>query len=211
MILFINYYKDKYPQRQAELDFCLQKNIENEYIDSIVAFHDENTTVPDLPKLIPVLHPVRPAYGDYFRLASNFTGIKMLSNSDIYFDETVRYCNEIRKGEVFVLCRYEQKNGELKFYNNGGSQDVWVWKGDINLKVDFTLGTVGCDNRLAFLLYEAGFKLRSPSLSIHSIHLHNTHIRHYDFRNKIQRPYLVVNYHTIEDRTTEVIQNILWT
>jgi len=42
MILVTSYYKTHDPERQKELDECLIKNVENEYITKIYLLNDKN-------------------------------------------------------------------------------------------------------------------------------------------------------------------------
>jgi len=133
-------------------------------------------------------------------MGNNFSGIKILANTDIYFNDTLKHCEKIEAGQVFALCRWDYKIGPLKFYDKRDSQDVWIWRGDLKLKTSFPLGVPGCDNKIAYLLYSAGYEVKSPSLSIQAIHLHMTGIRNYSQKDRIEKPYLYLQYHTIDDQ-----------
>lgn len=192
MILLVNYYKDKNKERQAEIDECLRKNIEHPLIDRIIIFKDEHIEVPADKKIIPVRWNGRPSYSDYFRIGSKYNDIKILANSDIYFDESLEYCNTIKDKQVFALCRWNKVNGSIEFYNRIDSQDVWIWKGNVSVQCNFGLGFAGCDNSIAYKLTEAGYKVLSPSKKIKAIHFHDSGIRNYlsEKMERINGPYM---------------------
>ncbi len=196
MILMINYYKDENPARQAEIDECLRKNIEHPLIDHILIFKEENVAVHKNKKIIPVNWKGRPTYSDYFRIGSKYNDIKILANSDIYFDSSLMYSKKIRFNQVYALCRWTEVNGTLKFYNHKDSQDVWIWLGKINVNCEFSLGVPGCDNAIAYLLASSGYRVLSPSKSVKAIHLHNSGVRNYiKNKDRVQGPYLYLKYY----------------
>ena len=109
--------------------------------------------------------------------------VNVLANLDIYFDKTIEMAKWIKSDIAYCLTRWEDDGkGNLKTFaeKHGGypgewSQDAWVFTGDKirDFKADFQLGKPGCDNHLAFLLNQAGFKLLNPALDIKAIHCHN--------------------------------------
>jgi len=198
MILLINYYIDKNPIRQKEIDFCLEKNIGNPAIKSIVVFHDINCRLPKSTKIIPVKYHGRPTYSEYFKYGNNFNGVKILANSDIYFNETIRFCDKIKENQVYALTRW-QDGKPLRFYNKNNSQDVWVWRGSVNIESDFGLGVAGCDNKIAYLLQSNGYDVSNPSLTIQAIHYHRSEIRNYRPKDKLPGPYMNVRFHAIDE------------
>lgn len=73
--LLVQYYADSSAERQAEIDECLKKNVENEYIDKIYLFIDnENVKVPQFAagasKVIPVRLNRRLKFKDAFAYCS---------------------------------------------------------------------------------------------------------------------------------------------
>jgi len=81
------------------------------------------------------------------------------------------------------------------------SQDVWIFNNKINksINADFSLGVLGCDNRLSFLLNESGYNVTNPSKTIRCIHRHNSNIRNYtrDYYDpnycRVSEPYLFID------------------
>lgn len=198
MILIINWYIDPDPVRQAELEECLLRNIDNPYIERIVALDEEGTEIIDHPKVIPHPFDGRPSYSDFFKVGNGYDGVKVLANSDIFFDDTIELANRIKERQFFVLCRYEvDVSGNVKFSDNIGMHDVWIWRGINNIQTSMGLGRWGCDHHIAGLMVRAGWAVFSPSKSIRSFHLHNSGVRRY-VQERILRPVAHVTPDTIE-------------
>lgn len=199
MILLINYYIDKRTERQEELERCLQLNLDHPMIDKVVMLHKKEVPLPEHEKIVSVVIYDRPSYSEFFKIGNSYEGVKILANSDIYFNQTLHLAERIKKGEVYALCRWNYQSGILKFYDHRDSQDVWIWRGDLKVKADFPLGVPGCDNKIGFLIHSAGYEVKSPSLSIQAIHLHQSGIRNYSNKDIIDEPYLYLKYHTIDN------------
>lgn len=183
--LLVNTYKSDSQTRQIELDICLEKNMALPFL-----------TVHDIQP--------RPTFNDYFKVTCNNFGkddIFVIANSDIFFDETLLLANQIKHGEVYALTRYDIKRGQARFFDRPDSQDVWIFRGGINPieGADFHLGVGGCDNRIAYLLNKAGYKVTNPSLSIKTYHLHESGIRTFDYKihKVVPPPYLTIKPTTL--------------
>jgi len=189
MILIINYYQDSNSLRQIELDECLKRNIDNEFIHAIIVFHEYNVKIPSkfVKKIIPKLWPNKPTYKEMFEEGSKYPGIKIIANSDIYFNETLDYANNIQERQVYALCRWDETHNYLKFYNKLDSQDVWIWKDKINVDCNFGLGIPGCDNALLYNIERKGHEVLSPSKQIQAIHLHHTQVRNYEISRNVNK------------------------
>lgn len=198
MILLINYYTDSNPARQAELAECLQKNLEHPLISKVVIFHEEGVLLPQNDKITPVLCSGRPSYSHFFDFGSKFEDVKILANTDIYFNNSLLFAEMVKPNQVFALCRWEYEGGKLRFLNNKYSQDAWIWRGSITAQCNFSLGVPGCDSAAAHILDAAGYQVKSPSLSICAIHLHGSQVRNYNPANKIPPPHLPLRYSTIK-------------
>ena len=183
--LLVNTYKSDSQARATELYKCFLFNKELTFL----TIHD--------------IQP-RPTYNDYFKVICHKIGkgyfsnddIFLIANSDIYFDETLLLANQIKHGEVYALTRYDIKRGQARFFDRPDSQDVWIFRGGINPieGADFHLGVGGCDNRIAYLLNKAGYKVTNPSLSIKTYHLHESGIRTFDYKKHkvVPPPYLTL-------------------
>jgi len=200
-ILFTSLYKDKNPIRQKELELCLIMNIRNEDIHEIQIFVEGD--LKDFPFLdnekVHVILASRPTYSDFFKKANEVCSpkdIAILSNTDIFFDESIKLVDRITENECFALSRYDyKKTGGIVLHNEQWSQDVWIFKGGVKKPIrvcDFFMGIPGCDNRIAYEIHNAGYFLRNPAHSIRTIHYHLSDLHTYDERRKIPKPYLPV-------------------
>lgn len=169
--LFFNWYKN--PERQHEIDFCLQKN--REVFDNVTVVQG------------------RPTFDQLFQATKLFSNsVNCFCNSDIYFTDLSQIRN-IKENECYALSRYDQKDGYVSFFNRADSQDAWVFKGAVkNVQAPFPMGLWGCDNRLAYEIKRAGYDLKNPSLSIKTIHLHAIDRRNHKRtpENTVPGPYL---------------------
>lgn len=187
--LFINYFDHSNPARKKEIEFCLEKNEANTYIDKIIIVNRNE----------------RAAYGDFFRAMSDYPkDVNIIANADIYFDETINLANGIKDSQCYALTRWENHNGSIieftQRHNKRSappqwSQDAWIFRGStkpeyydnveairdnkIREMIPFCLGIPGCDNKIAALLTEKGFKVTNPSKSIRAIHKHKNEDRTY--------------------------------
>lgn len=197
MVLLINWYIDPNPARQAELQECLERNLENMYIDRIVVLTEPDTPLMKNGRIIRVPFTGRPTYTDFFNAGNKYEGVKVVANSDIYFDDSIVYAGEVMPGQVFALCRWDVTPKGVKFLNNINSQDVWVWRDQVKVTTSMTLGRWGCDNHIAGLLHSEGYAVLSPSLTIKAYHLHNSGVYHYR-PEPIPLPRAFLQYYTID-------------
>ena len=167
--LFFNYYEDK--DRQKEIDYCLEKNK--------LAFDNV------------IIVKGRPTFNELFALTKDYPNdINIFCNSDICF-LNIDLLPLIEANECWALTRYEPTG----FYNRADSQDAWIFRGVVkNIDANFTMGKWGCDNRLAFEIQKAGYKISNPSLSIKTMHLHAVDNRNHKRtpENTIPPPYLTL-------------------
>lgn len=196
--LLISWYSENDPVRKSELLKCLNNNISNTSISSIICLLEgpEPPVVSPKIKYIHIDH--RPTYNDFFRLATD--DINVLCNSDIYFDATISLVENITDRDFLCLTRWDVvkvcQDGNIMIPNGhkifkegrGDSQDVWIWRGKTSLSCDFCLGMPGCDNRLA---HEASlfYNISNPSLSIKPYHEHSSDDRTYTRSMAIPPPY----------------------
>ena len=183
--LFYNYYEDKNPARKREINMCLQRNLSNKFINTIIIESDQKLS-----------------YNYFFQQINKITtpdDINIICNSDIFFDDTIALASNIKEKEVYALTRWDWKNENSSiFFNRADSQDVWIVRGKVeNVYGDFTLGIRGCDNRIAHEFHKAGYNVLNPSRSIKTYHVHNSAVRNYTFKDVVQPPYLTVEPYTL--------------
>jgi hypothetical protein len=189
--LFTTYYQAKSLERQAEYDFCINKNkvagFDRIYIlvenirDLNFAYNKFHVEVINIDR--------RPTFRDFFDFlsAESFQdSINVVANTDIFFlnmQQVDQNLARLQKGKTcFALTRYDyHTNRPSDLHDVPDSQDTWVFNGNNKLDevqdVNFTMGLAGCDNRLAFELQKAGFEVLNPSRSIYTYHYHDVPIR----------------------------------
>ena len=149
------------PERQAELLECWRLN--DGVFDAVTA-----------PK-------GRPTFSELFALCKP-EAVNVIANSDIHFERTgLDLMDEICGNECFALSRWDGgKAGGYRLWDHADSQDAWVFRGiPQGINAPFTMGIAGCDNKLAWLIDQAGYVLRNPSRTIRAYHLHNVQWRSY--------------------------------
>jgi hypothetical protein len=194
MNLFINYYDSS--TRQEELDFCLKKNLANKLIKRIVIFN-ESKRVFRQKKVIAINVETRPTYQEFFDLTKDYPNdVNIITNTDIYFDETIKHAENVKENVCYALTRHEKRGDRLVPFEqahnsspkSGYSQDTWIFKGTVKSghydtvlairtsdrrhdEIKFTMGVPGCDNILAFLLKQS-YQVLNPGTTIRCIHNH---------------------------------------
>lgn len=193
IVLYLPFYTPGDEARAAELRACLANNLANAEVDRVVLLQDDDTVHPDATdKLTVVRLRQRPTYLDWVRHAqANYPeSIKVLANSDIYFDDSLAGIREIftHDPQAFLaLTRYDRVAGDLVAHPTPHwSQDTWAFGPqasiDANMRreIDIPLGVPRCDNKIAYLFSINGFTVYNPISQIRSIHLHETALRYYD-------------------------------
>lgn len=195
--LLIPFYKDKKNSRNKELLYCLKKNLSNKLITQVIAVCDSRIKLKHHPKIHVIINDgVRQKFSHLSELGGLFNpnGINIIANADIFFkDEDIKKLIKIDyTNNVVALSRWDIiKNSKPKHHDHKDSQDVWAFKGKLNIDGDFEMGKAGIDNRLA---YEIGlnYNIVNPSNTIKSYHLHLSNIRNYEPKDSVPPPYLRV-------------------
>lgn len=174
--LFYNYYEDKHPFRKQEIDYCLKRNLENQALTTIV-----------------VDSPGKPTYDFFFEKINAVTGpddINIICNSDIFFDDTIKFVEKIQPKEMYALLRWEWVPGGARFYERPDSQDTWIVRGKVEgVFGGFSLGIRGCDNRIAHEFLKAGYDVKNPAKTIRTYHVHTSMVRNYTMADVVPPPY----------------------
>lgn len=133
----------------------------------------------------------RPTFAELFAVANRLTApddINVIANTDVSFDDTIRAADDnLDIGECWALSRDDNHSAD--------SQDAWVFYGPIIVppECDFAAGIPGCDNRLAFLLDQVGYRLTNPCHTVRVRHHHASGIRRYHRRFDLVRgPYKMI-------------------
>jgi hypothetical protein len=214
MILVTTYYNTLNEDRNNEINKCLCKNYENKYIEKIYLLNNKEYDLNFLPinnrKVIQHIISNDDNYILKYNDAINFINknlknkICILSNSDIYFDNSISKINHRNiNNHCFALLRYdedENDNSIKKIFTRfneprDDSQDCWIFKSPLNIDlniINFSFGTLGCDSILATNIYESGLKISNPSLDIVTTHLHKIDYRTYNCDHRIHGKYCLL-------------------
>ena len=171
--LFVQNVKTDNEYRNKEYEKCLLINTYNRYIDNIFVLNSENGMM---------------TYSKFIEFTKMYSDdINVLSNADIFFDESIDLCRHMAEEDAYALSRWDLPDGtiESKFLDahivNGQSraQDVWVVKGKVKegINGEFCLGQRGCDNVFAAELESVGYNVTNPCLDIIAYHLHTASFR----------------------------------
>ena len=203
-VLITSLYNEKIQKRLKEYIYCLEKNCAHGLIDEVHVIYDTSKDTPSKNKLLTYLKDKdlkikyikgRPSYGFCFDLANTLypdRGI-ILSNADIYFDETLHTLEGYDLTNKFLaLTRWEkdknltlnpyQKSKKGVVYHKNCSQDSWIFTTPIKMfprYCSISLGTPGCDNSLAYVVWKKGLHIINPCLTIKCHHKHDSGIKHY--------------------------------
>lgn len=219
IILIQQYYLNNNKNRQAELKYCLKKNLENKYISHIYLLNEKIYTLEELGldkdssynKLTQIDISKRLTFKDAFQFIKthNINGYCVISNLDIFFNDTINQLkfSYLHKEKCCLgLTRYEYKDDDNYYFdkifiNKGWSQDTWILHSNSIVKelyeldiFDFNLGIPGCDNKILYLLYHLKFNLVNCPTLINIFHYHTTNIRNYivNKESPIPPPYLLL-------------------
>ena len=212
MILLTTYYIPNLIARQKEIDRCLLHNIENQYIDSIYLLNNQMYDLSHLPDPNHKIHQIIISHNPTYQLRykdaieymnQHFIGkICILSNSDIYFNETLYKLYSVSfQNKLFALLRYdEEENGNKNIFSRHNlprtdSQDSWIFQSPLQVdtnKLDFSMGTLGCDNIFANIIYQSNIIISNPCYDIETIHVHYSNYRSYSIDNRIHGTYCLL-------------------
>lgn len=151
--LFFNNFQDSRPNKQKEIEFCLNKNRDNHLISVVVVQTNSETT-----------------YDTFFQQINAVSGpddINVICQSDIFFDDTIALLRHLRQKQVYALSSWSWLPGGSIFGGSSECQDSWAFRGPItNVFGGFVIAQKGSDNRLAYEFHKAKYKVFNPSKSV---------------------------------------------
>jgi hypothetical protein len=220
VFLIQQYYVPNTTVRRKEINYCLKKNVSSKLFDKIILLNEKvydkyDCNVMDDPVIQQVVIKKRLTYFDVMKFAKEnlpkYSYI-VLSNSDIYFNNTIHSMFKIDMTKTFMaLLRFDLK-GDLfdkEFQNihifgpRNDSQDTWIWQNTPDIFIDpnsnFPLGKRGCDNAITSIFLKHKYRVINPALSIQTIHVHMSEQRTYSKTEIVQYPfYVLVKPHNIQ-------------
>ena len=206
--VFCQFFISPNARRNAELKYCLKKNVENQHITNIYLLNERIYTPSELGimsnKIIQIDTKQRLKYSHVFKYINDnqITGYNTLINLDIFFDDSLKnlYISGIHLHKTaFALLRYEYNNIDISlsrlFGPRSDSQDTWIIHSNFVVKepaFNFQFGMPGCDNKMIYLLNVLGFKISNDPFFIKTYHYHATQERSYTAKDRIPEPWGVV-------------------
>lgn len=205
--LFVQWYNG---DNIENIEKCILNNIDNKNIDKVHIFCENDTKkylpakILNSPKCATSTINKRLSYSDWILYSNkHYAGyIKILSNSDIYFDETISIIKQKKfsRNLVYAITRKDlDQNGNIvyshDYYEDSScptnplySHDAWIYyegpylpDEDIQEYFDFDLGKGNCDRLFKKFLNKQQIKVENLYPEINAIHI--------DYRKKKNREY----------------------
>lgn len=198
--VYTSYFLASSPERQAELDYCLTRNLQNDNIRRLTIFADplaiQNifSVTADYGMLQNKLNPVSletaPCYTHWLSAARRRSGISVFANADIYFDSSITLLSGYLQHERSLVClsRYEVlHDGTIAPHPQPKwSQDVWAIRHDDIEHITFLdqlhvrTGLCRCDSHFAYYFAIHGWSLFNPMTEVLCYHKHASKVRTYN-------------------------------
>ena len=173
--LIVQYCNDHRPERQAEFDFCVRRNLDNPYVERLHNLVERATVIPDEFCSHPKYNEFRVhrwmTYRDAIDYANRelFGEMVCIANLDIFLDaddtEWPAAARLNRQGIVLCLSRHEF-DGEGSAYKDpilaklafAHTQDAWVFRAPLHVEdCEFEIGMLGDENAFAERLRRSGY------------------------------------------------------
>jgi len=223
IVMITQFFISPNEERNREVQRVLEENCANAEIDEIHLLNEEYFDLPVLqhPKIRQFNLGKRLSYYDAFYYSHMNLGrdvVKILCNNDMTYDaadlQCLRYYNfeplwNMKK--VMCLLRYEKTREQRTYLSHtlvrdgkAFSADTWIYV-DINpsKQMDFYLGLLACDIRIAKLLETHKYTPINPCLSIRSYHNHFS-----GFRKSTQATRVKGEYKRLDVLLDEEIERI---
>ncbi len=199
--LIQQYFTHPKPRRAREIAACLERNLENPYIDGVLLLNEvDEPALPTSTKLVTRVIGRRLTYFDVLDAIRNAPEIPanafvVFANSDIWCDESLRVLWSIPMVErrlFLALLRWEA-DGRI-FGPRPDSQDTWiVAKATVDFvpteeEFGYPFGKPACDNAIAVDFLRKRCLVVNPAYSIKTHHMHESNIRDYNPRDALYKP-----------------------
>ena len=181
--LYSSFFIHPDPERQSEYEKCLLGNSFLEQHVFVDTHESEEWVHKHCPSAITHKTDGIQTFKTLFENGED-EYINIVVNADILLDETVFRLRFIDLENTFLCLARWEENIEPNIVMpcmDVGSQDTWVWKGKLKNSdvLTFNIGTPGCDNKITFEMYVAGYKIGNTAVDIVCLHKHASNIRSY--------------------------------
>ena len=178
--------------RNDELRQCLNKNLENDFVEKIHLYVDDDEAFDYVKtlnndKITVISVGTKPLYSDLFSYALDNLQNKicMITNSDIYIhelDEHLVHGLNANHDVVFALTRYEHDLSCPLISHPCGSHDCFIFKSPLNFhdrieNIKHVQHHWGAEGIILYELAQNNIKLLNPCFQIKIVHLHKTGLR----------------------------------
>ena len=173
--IIIQYCNDARPQRQAEYDECVRRNLAHPFVKAVHNLVEPKTTVPQELRSHSKYVEKRLERWMTYKDALDYAGATLsgevicISNLDIFLDPECDWSplrQWLSDNRQIVLCqaRWEfdpagprYKDPQLEKLAFCNSQDAWFFLAPLEVaNCDFEIGTLGCDNAFAHRVKTSG-------------------------------------------------------
>ncbi len=186
--LFTTIYRETTEQRRREYAYCLQKNLDCKAISQICILDENYGELPSHWKIATRIVSIRPTYHDFFEWINTSAlqdDFSIIANTDIELDDTIEIIQRFdwRNPKLcLALSRWDiDEHGRATLFEHGDSQDAWIFKGKIEgVNGNFPLGVYDCDNKIAWELEQAGYRVINPCYAVRIYHHHQCGYRSYE-------------------------------
>lgn len=226
--LLMPWYNSKNKQRIKELNYCLERNIENDNIKEIVLFYElllnekVDMSLFSKSKVRVIFCRVNNCRRISFNMLADWANNNLfnknviISNNDIFYDDSIKRLNELDLHKQFVSLtrtnyeKYEGYNGLWEPHS--ASQDSWIFRTPLKLlEEDIYLGWIQCDNIISYYYDKMNYQVVNPQKSVKAWHVHlenNTlNMRNiYDYTNT--HPIKFVSLLSIEEINSDNLKYI---
>ena len=203
LVLILQFYKSPNKERNKEIQKCLKKNLENEFVDEIFLFTEgTNLNIPSDKKIKEIPLKTRLSYANCIDAIQRLIGpgkLVVFANADIYLENSWRALWSVNMKDIFLaLLRWDEGLDGTEatlFGPRNDSQDTWVIHSDSVLNKEWNLtnfnipfGKAGCDNAILVEFLRNKFKIVNPAMSLKTIHVHASDVRNYEKTDIVDRP-----------------------
>ena len=181
--LILHYCNHRMPEREAEYNFCVRKNLNHPFVAEVHNLVEPTTRVPEEFRTHPKYIEHHQSgqwitYKDVLRYANDRLCGKIVGtmNLDTFLDDSINHWSEIpslmQASIVLCLSRTEfepdgriYKNPDFEWLAFAHTQDAWIFQTPFDVPdCEFEIGTLGCDNAFAERIKRTGrIPLNSPN------------------------------------------------
>lgn len=152
------------------LQDALSRNLMNDAISEVFLVNEveyDFTSLQNYEKITQFVSGARLTFADAFRLANDRLSGRavIVANADIFFDESLRrvqHSSKISPSIVLALSKWISEGSSITLPIRADSQDAWIFRSPVSENViaqsDFYFGLPKCDNRLAKVLGDSGYR-----------------------------------------------------